>query len=377
MITLKIVNTVEDFMKLRKSWNSLLASSEHRNIFLTWEWLFTWWETVDKKNKRLEINLYFDGKKLVGICPAYLDHNTAFNISIVRFLGDSLVDSCYLDFIAHKSLYDTLTEKFFSRYSDNLIYLKYIDSASGLKKYRQRTAPGRTLELSRCPIIQLPASEKIFLESMSPKSRYNFRKSEKRILGELNGTVRIAKGNQLKKQIDSIFLMNEKRWANNRGLGAFSAEMKSFLKKVIERLGARAEAAILSLHDIDMAYILCFRYSDTLYAYSAAFYASTDNIKSFSLGSFLNFHNIRRAIGENIRNYDMGRGNLEYKSRLASEIKVNIGLIRAPVNLRYFSYSLLAGYGNRLSYFAEQAMHPKIKTIAISVLPKKVAGFVR
>src|SRR2546427_4482076 len=52
------------FEKLREEWNELLQASASNCLFLTWEWLYTWWKhlsedrrlfiiTVDRKSTRL------------------------------------------------------------------------------------------------------------------------------------------------------------------------------------------------------------------------------------------------------------------------------------------------------------------------------------
>ena len=41
--TIEEVNDVEGFRSLKETWNNLLRESSDNNIFLTWEWLFTWW----------------------------------------------------------------------------------------------------------------------------------------------------------------------------------------------------------------------------------------------------------------------------------------------------------------------------------------------
>ena len=70
MISIKKISTDKEFFKLKKNWNILLEKSENKNIFLTWEWLYTWWKTF-KTKKKLNILLAYEETDLVGIAPIY------------------------------------------------------------------------------------------------------------------------------------------------------------------------------------------------------------------------------------------------------------------------------------------------------------------
>ena len=43
MLTIVPVENPEGFRGLQEEWNELLESSTSNCLFLTWEWLYTWW----------------------------------------------------------------------------------------------------------------------------------------------------------------------------------------------------------------------------------------------------------------------------------------------------------------------------------------------
>ncbi len=48
------ISSVNDFKSIRGTWNNLLVKSHDKNIVLTWERLFVWWERF-RDNKKLKI----------------------------------------------------------------------------------------------------------------------------------------------------------------------------------------------------------------------------------------------------------------------------------------------------------------------------------
>ena len=50
MLRITEITTTDAFHSLRASWNHCLSQSDQNTIFLTWEWLFTWWEVYGAKS---------------------------------------------------------------------------------------------------------------------------------------------------------------------------------------------------------------------------------------------------------------------------------------------------------------------------------------
>jgi CelD/BcsL family acetyltransferase involved in cellulose biosynthesis len=68
MIRVNKIETTEGFANLRDDWSKLLETSQVKSGFLTWEWLFTWWEIFGKGNKLFLFTVWQDDR-LVGIAP--------------------------------------------------------------------------------------------------------------------------------------------------------------------------------------------------------------------------------------------------------------------------------------------------------------------
>ncbi|MDL5503965.1 MAG: hypothetical protein QSU88_12215, partial [Candidatus Methanoperedens sp.] len=85
------INSVYDFKSIRTTWNDLLAKSPDGNIFLTWEWLFEWWEYFNN-GKKLKILMIEDRDETVGIMPLlYSTYGTfLFRYTVVENIGQNL-----------------------------------------------------------------------------------------------------------------------------------------------------------------------------------------------------------------------------------------------------------------------------------------------
>ena len=76
-LTLKVINTDPGFEGLKSDWNLLLKESNCDNIFLSWEWLYTWWESF-KEGKKLFIIAAEEEGRIIGIAPLCLARSREF-----------------------------------------------------------------------------------------------------------------------------------------------------------------------------------------------------------------------------------------------------------------------------------------------------------
>ena len=99
-----VVETVEDprsFESLKEEWNELLRASRSESLFLTWEWLWTWWKHLSD-GRRLRLVTLRCGRELIAIAPLAvrpLRVRRLLPFRAVEFLGSGIIGSDYLDVI--------------------------------------------------------------------------------------------------------------------------------------------------------------------------------------------------------------------------------------------------------------------------------------
>ena len=99
-LTTKIVTSLDEFRRLKEPWTRLIEEAKIDSVFLSWEWMFSWWETYHHKLDRasLFIILVYDGDRLVAIAPVYRE-KYLFGMTLLRLMGDQVETSLYTDFI--------------------------------------------------------------------------------------------------------------------------------------------------------------------------------------------------------------------------------------------------------------------------------------
>ncbi|NPV75863.1 MAG: GNAT family N-acetyltransferase [Anaerolineae bacterium] len=81
MLTVRCLTTLEEFSNLRESWRDLLATSELKTTFLTWEWLYSWWQTFGGDHA-LQLITVWRGEQLAGIAPLMLTQKNKWGLKL-------------------------------------------------------------------------------------------------------------------------------------------------------------------------------------------------------------------------------------------------------------------------------------------------------
>lgn len=371
---LKIISSNREFKDLSKSWNELLERSTKKSIFLTWEWLFSWWEIYSGRNE-LFIMLLYDNERLVGISPTYKRKG---NIVEFRFLGDEYVDSCYLGFILDKHYKVSGTEEFLKLILEkNGAYLRYVESKNELLNINGINAAKKEFRMSSCPKIILSGDIGEYLSGLTSKTRFNIRKSEK-LFQKKNIRSEIREGEDAVFYMNEVFKVNEKRWTD---FGRFSKCLKSFLLNACKRLAKkkRLEIYFLILGDEIIAYNLNLIYGETISVYSAAFDISRKDIYgNSSPGLYLNYLNIKRAIEKGFKIFDMLRGENPYKMKLANSFSYNNAIMFSKkTNITFLIRMVFVSGLNKASYIIESGISEKSKNIILKIVPKSILRGIR
>src|SRR5206468_9708707 len=131
-VTIEVVEDVARFRDLRQEWNTLLKTSASDCLFLTWEWLYTWWQRLPEKNSLFLLLVRF-GEELVAIAPMMIRPRQLTRLlpfQTLEFLGTGSAGSDYLDLIIRRGM----EEPVLSALSEHLCGKKLIAKLAQLKK---------------------------------------------------------------------------------------------------------------------------------------------------------------------------------------------------------------------------------------------------
>src|SRR5574341_2578494 len=94
MPQVRAVTTPAELLALHADWEDLLARTPAANIFLTVDWLHTWWRHYGGA-RRLCILAACEGKELVGLAPLMIEDCRLLGLPVFRrlaFLGTGISD---------------------------------------------------------------------------------------------------------------------------------------------------------------------------------------------------------------------------------------------------------------------------------------------
>lgn len=349
------VTKEEDFYNLREQWDNLLNESRLGNIFLTWEWLHTWWTVFRNSSRRLYLLLVKENNALIGIAPLYQEKNIFFKQ--IRFLGDGIVCSDYLGFIISPQFKEQGFKVFLDYLARNRRDWDFLnfevismdkrqeaifDAWCRENKYilgEKKTIP--------CPYIKLPATEEMFVENLSDDFRkkiaYELRRLEK--LGKVEWLYYDDRNEEkeVQRKFDEFVVLHKKRWEGRGYLRRSPFSNKRFLefhRKIMEIFLAKKWVHFFCL-DINSKTIAAhynFIFCDRLFHYLPTFDMDWSR---YSPGQIILFDMIRYAISKDIKIFDFLRGDEPYKMRLSKSIYIEKKIIAMRKSSVCFFYLLI------------------------------------
>src|SRR5438477_12173604 len=102
-VQIEIIDNESAFSSLANEWRELLSDSDANAVFLTWEWMFTWWRHFAGGRSLWIIAVRKDGC-LIALAPLAIARGQwrRFGLPTVEFLGTRDVGADYLDVIVRR-----------------------------------------------------------------------------------------------------------------------------------------------------------------------------------------------------------------------------------------------------------------------------------
>jgi len=336
-VSIRPVTTLDDFETLGASWNGLLKRVGSDNVFLTWEWLYTWAKHYLRDRHLWIIVVYDPPDQLLGIAPFYIRPVTWYGLLRVRemrFLGTEAVGSPYLDFIVPRArkkavlhaiyeylhrdispLWDALTLSQIPAESSTIdLWDSFNREAGNVMEFAAWTA---------CPLIDLTSHLDDFLAAIGRNERYNLRRKQRRLSGM--GTVvyeRARTTREVEKAFDTFIELHRMRWAQRAPVATFGNHTFSSFHRDIARLFSEqgwARLDFLRLNGEAIAGVYGYSYNDHYSFYLPGF--NPDVCPKASPGILLLYHCIEEAIAEGQKQFDLLRGITDYKMAWANGLR--------------------------------------------------------
>jgi len=336
MLSIKKISTRNEFSKLKGNWTALLKKSKSDTVFLTWEWMYTWWECFQENKHLLILTAYDNNENLVGIAPLCLDKKRIGGIPIlnyIKFLGTMPISSDHLDFIIQegreRETLEAIVECLFKENKWDLCLLSNIPVTSltgRLLKEIMGNSPFQ-LEISQvCPYIPLPDQIEDFYSSLSGNRRNTIKRRRRNLHKKYDGfeCVTWESTDDIDDAMESLFGLHEKRWMAVKHKGNLARnEVKEFHKKIARTFlsSDMLRLYFLRVRGNNVATLYTFKYNNKLFYYQGGWDPEWSKDR---VGSILTNLVIEEAINKGYSEYDFLRGTELYKTQLTDKKREEI-----------------------------------------------------
>lgn len=366
-LSTQCISTDDEFFSLKEEWEELLTQSRCNTLFLTWEWQYTWWKFLSE-GRTLAIYTVRDGSKLIAIAPMYLrqaDYSRLVPFRVLELLGSGSVGSDYLSIIVRKGDEGQALEEICRCLAKRklVIEMSNIDRGSStmqtallwMKDFGCRTAQ---TSLNFSPYINLQSQTwKSYLNQQGTASRARFSKK----LNKLKRTFNVNFERTLCEQerpdnLNILFSLHLKRWNKRGGSNAFDSKEVCNFHDAFSRIALEKNwlrLYVLKLDDVSSAAVYGFYYLEKFYYYQAGF---DPLFSQFSVGHLSLGMAIEQAFSEGAKEFDLLRGNEDYKYVWASNERELLRLSIYPSDLKGYACSQMMDLRNGIKTF----LSPKV-----------------
>ena len=283
-----------------------------------------WWNYWSQDRHLRIITLSEESGKLCGIAPLYLEETKEGKK--LKLLGSS--DLCdYLDFIVAKGeefrFYHTLLPYLASSLNKKTtLYLNSLQQHSPTLSFFKRIAYSNDYNIDinledKAPALHLPSNFDLYLKRLTKKYRHEIRRKMRRVEKRAKITFRkIDHHSQVMQKMPGfINLFRKSAEKKNNFLNELREKFFRALAQEFSRMGW-LELFVLSFDEMEVAYLFCFHYQDTLYLYNSAYDPTFYN---FSPGIVIITYCLEDAINRGIKRFDFLRGNESYKYHFGAQ----------------------------------------------------------
>ena len=366
------IESTGGFDNLREEWDQLLADSASDCVFLTWEWLRTWWSHLAER-RQLRIVVVRSGGELVALAPLAVRPGSVtrlFPFRVVEFLGSGTVGSDYLDLIIRRGAEAEALDALSRALGPSALMLKLGQlrgSCSVAAHLGGRlTQSGWTsvqTKVNTSPFIDLRGHTwTSYLATLGSEHRYNTQRKMKNLAKHFEVAFeRVEHEYHRGPALQVLIALHNKRWIEHGNSDAFhTSEQVAFheeftacalrcgwLRLYILRLDGKPASALYGL-----------RYGQTFCFYQSGF---DPQYARHSVGLVTMGLAIKSAIEEGAEEYDLLHGGEAYKFHWAKESSELARLELYPPGARGLCVRALTGGGRLARGWARRVLRDRAK----------------
>jgi len=330
------IETAGDFESLRSGWMELFEAAACECVFLSFEWMFTWWKHWGR-SRRLAIVAVHDAEgRLTGLAPFSIGRSLRDGLGARRlsFLADAHVGSDYLGILARpgweRATVETIAASV-EAHRREWDYIEWNDAEDGpllaglCARLEAAGMSTRKAPASVCRHIPLPASFDDYLAGISINLRSNYRRRW-RVLRRAGPaeTVSVSAPADLARHFPELLRLHRMRFAERNQESAFTKSgVPAFHTEVLGELAARGWARLFLLRagGQTVAALYGFSIGKAFQFYQCGMDPGWLHL---GVGQVIVGSSIEEAIRTGHTDFDFLRGDERYKAQWAGQSRSTV-----------------------------------------------------
>lgn len=321
-LRVRAASSFEDSGVSVAEWNDLVARSETRSVFQTYEWLHSWWRSF-RSTCDLRLLTVTDGPRPVAVAPLVSCQQGAKRV--VRFIGDGRAD--YSDILVGERRSDAIASVLSALHADpawHVLELNNIPEVSSTASMVAAAAEGLGYHVLiepqfLCPSLVIRAHEE---EAMAIRDKASVRRKRHKLDRLGNVAVRHLQSVQdIEPLLDTFFEQHVDRWAPTESPSLFlRPENREFYRALARELApvGRLLFTVLELDGRPIAMHYGFVHGGVLTWYKPSFDRA---LLEHSPGTVMVGHLVAYAIEKGYDELDFTLGNEAFKNRFTNTMR--------------------------------------------------------
>jgi len=331
-----VITDLEQWSKWRDEWDDLLLNSTafETRVFLSYEWLTTWWKFFGQ-GKKLTVITVTDGERLLAAASLFLAPSTLVPFArVLRFVGNG--NSDYGDFLvrkgcqeaakliwqwlfANKSLWDVVALHELPSNNEAISALRKVQNPNEIEAI--------VLKGETCHRVPLDSRAISWRERASNSLREQLKRRERQILRNFAVQFSLAQSEgEVEQVMSQLFALHRLRWGQLGQTGVFVLpKVRRFHIEFAKQALLRGWLKLhwLTLDDSVAAAYYAFMCGDYSGFYTCGFNPA---FAKYSVGKVLLARVIDEAEREGAKVFDFMRGDETYKAEFGTVTQHNLHL---------------------------------------------------
>ncbi|MHB2147862.1 GNAT family N-acetyltransferase [Calditrichota bacterium LG25] len=351
-VLINILKTDSEFDALQKEWKQLVEEVKPDSIFLTFEWLHTWWQIYKERFVRPQPAIItvrnIETKELIAILPLFSHlkiHGRKKGLKTLQLMGAEIESSDYLDLICVPDKKVVILKKIFGEprvvdfflHFDVLLFENIHDDSSLLLEKEELANILNTnvyhYRIKVCPFLPLPQSAEQLMSSLSKNFRSNLKRARNKLERAGFRIELVEHFSQIERAIENLFALHDQRFKAKQAASKFNFERRGPFHQQIARIFLKNNwLQLYQIWDKDkvIGSLYCYKFNDSMMYMQGGFDPA---YTQYGLGNQIILKAIEDAIAMGLKKFDFMRGNEPYKYKWTKE-KIFLHKLIFPISLK-------------------------------------------